>query len=65
MNDLGTFECISDNGNKCEFIGLDGGDDDYARTHLPHNVRGGSTAFCLDSGATWIFHSKSDEWYKL
>ena len=63
--DLGTFEKIKEDGAKCEFVGLDGGDDSYTLAHLPTDVEAGSTAFCMDSGATWMFHGKTNTWVKL
>lgn len=64
--DLGSLECVEErSGNVRYYNAVDDGDDDYILQHAPHYVGGGSRIWCLDSGSVWIFHRKSDTWYKI
>lgn len=55
--DLGSFEAVGACGKKRHYNGFS---KDVGK--LPHYASGGSTAFCLDTGALYIYHGKTDAW---
>lgn len=59
--DLGSFVCVESSGNIRKYEGLS----KDAPDKLPHYVASGSTAFCLDTGDFYKYHSQSDTWYLI
>lgn len=59
--DLGSFVCVEVNGNMRKYEGLSAD----APDKLPHYVTSGSTAFCLDTGDFYKYHSQTDTWYLI
>lgn len=58
--DLGSFVCVSANGNQRDYEGLS---KDISK--LPHYVESGSSALCLDTSELYEYHKPTDTWYKL
>lgn len=58
--DLGSFVCVSANGNQRDYEGLS---KDIAK--LPHYVESGSSALCLDTSELYEYHKPTDTWYLL
>lgn len=60
MDNLGSWEMASGKLGIMDFVGKS---EDIER--LPHNVDSGSSALCLDTGDLYVYHKKTDTWYKL
>lgn len=58
--DLGSWVAIETKERYRSYIGLS---EDVEK--LPHSVDSGSTALCLDTGDLYIYHKKTDTWYKV
>lgn len=58
--DLGNWEATDANGNQRSYEGLS-----TELDKLPHYVDSGSSAICLDTGDFYMYHKKTDTWYKL
>lgn len=58
--DLGSFVCVSANGNQRDYEGLS-----VDISKLPHYVDSGSSALCLDTAELYEYHKPTDTWYKL
>lgn len=58
--DLGSFQCVSSEGNIRHYEGLSS---DFAK--LPHYVNTGSSALTLDTSQVYKFHKPTDTWHEL
>ncbi len=58
--DLGSFTAVESKGSLRSYEGLSKDVD-----KLPHYVRTGSSALCLDTGDYYKYHKQTDTWYKL
>lgn len=59
--DLGSFECVSTEGNKRNYYGLS---IDVSKLPKYENLSTGSTAFCVDNGKLFLYHAPTKMWYE-
>lgn len=59
--DLGSFECVSVEGNKRSYSGLS---KDVSKLPKYDNLATNSSAQCLDTGDFYFYHAPTKKWYK-
>lgn len=59
--DLGSWECVSVNGNQRSYYGLSA---DVAKLPKYDDLDTGSSAMCLGTGDLYMYHALTKTWYK-
>lgn len=59
--DLGSFECIDEEGDRRHYSGLSA---DIGKLPKYDSLATGSTAQCLDNGDFYIYHASTKTWYR-
>lgn len=61
LHDLGSFECVSVDGNKRSYAGFSA---DVGKLPKYDNLGTGSNAQCYDTGDFYYYHAQTKQWYK-